>query len=257
MRKEQISIHAPHEGERRIAGALNICSPLLFQSTLPTMGSDRTDTRPPRRGEGISIHAPHEGERPFPFLVLPFSIFDFNPRSPRGGATRFMFLREYCMKFQSTLPTRGSDAEPSPPWWRRQKFQSTLPTRGSDRPASQARFRLCHFNPRSPRGGATVLDLVYISFATTFQSTLPTRGSDDVAPVVHGRKIISIHAPHEGERPALCPPRRPRPRHFNPRSPRGGATLQQGKRGSGYTISIHAPHEGGATITELQWEGEK
>ena len=81
-----VSIHAPHEGERRIICAVKFnimqfqstlptrgsdvagfrysvraCD--KFQSTLPTRGSDRTDTRPPRRGVGVSIHAPHEGER--------------------------------------------------------------------------------------------------------------------------------------------------------------------------------------------------
>ena len=32
--------------------------------------------------------------------------------------------------------------------------------------------------------------------------------------------------------------------YFNPRSPRGGATLQEAAEGSGILISIHAPHEG-------------
>ena len=101
--------------------------------------------------------------------------------------------------FQSTLPTRGSDAEPSPPGRRR------------------------HFNPRSPRGGATVCRaalrrIKHISihaphegerpkssivavWPQEFQSTLPTRGSDPF-PLYRAAAIrtISIHAPHEGER---------------------------------------------------------
>ena len=83
--------------------------PLKFQSTLPARGSDlgleyraengqAISIHAPREGERlqkifndnaqliISIHAPREGERRLPVLyAIPLS--DFNPRSPRGGAT--------------------------------------------------------------------------------------------------------------------------------------------------------------------------
>ena len=58
------SILAPHEGERRSGGRSRRRGDLYFQSSLPTRGSDI-----PRKGAGAS------GEF-------------FNPRSPRGGATR-------------------------------------------------------------------------------------------------------------------------------------------------------------------------
>ena len=59
-----------------------------------------------------------------------------------------------------------------------------------------------------------------------FQSTLPTRGSDRSAPSGIWRAgRISIHAPHEGERPN-GKRRDPAQHHFNPRSPRGGATYR-------------------------------
>ena len=58
-----------------------------------------------------------------------------------------------------------------------------------------------------------------------------------------GSVLISIHAPHEGERlmslfwcMVLC--------NFNPRSPRGGATILTCKEILEDEISIHAPHEG-------------
>ena len=55
-----------------------------------------------------------------------------------------------------------------------------------------------------------------------FQSTLPTRGSDDaVTYTPQTLTVVSIHAPHEGER-------RLQHRH---------AILRR-------TVSIHAPHEG-------------
>ena len=60
--RSEISIHAPHEGERPQAG----------------------DMRPRRKN--ISIHAPHEGERRGLDNIWIRHIH-FNPRSPRGGAT--------------------------------------------------------------------------------------------------------------------------------------------------------------------------
>ena len=83
-----ISIHAPHEGERllRLRG---VAVKGAFQSTLPTRGSDLvTDAL---KGEDT----------------------DFNPRSPRGGATQAPRHKGRGQLFQSTLPTRGSD-----PLWR-------------------------------------------------------------------------------------------------------------------------------------------
>ena len=195
---------------------------------------------------------------------------DFNPRSPRGGATMSADdIRELEDIFQSTLPTRGSDATPWPtcaaehrkfqstlptrgsdPVMRSKaslpdRFQSTLPTRGSDEAAQSMKGSILYFNPRSPRGGATCYARLRMA-----------RG-----------RIISIHAPHEGERlfhvVSSC-----LFYNFNPRSPRGGATPMLSldatsaggfqstlpTRGSDRFacrcvsqhrhISIHAPHEG-------------
>ena len=103
-------------------------------------------------------------------------------------------------RFQSTLPTRGSDGSPprkskAPP-----KFQSTLPTRGSDRCGRGTRGVHYGFNPRSPRGGATAITTEDLQ-RLLFQSTLPTRGSDFPARLQPYRvSCVSIHAPHEGER---------------------------------------------------------
>ena len=108
-RLKNISIHAPHEGERPICRAIS-ASWARFQSTLPTRGSDHDPPVRIRLDRRISIHAPHEGERP---------------------------LAAMCA-------------------WRRRIFQSTLPTRGSDPKKVQGSLSgQAHFNPRSPRGGAT------------------------------------------------------------------------------------------------------
>ena len=107
-----ISIHAPHEGERQHTPA-NYPTAHTFQSTLPTRGSDPRRKREAYAGRIISIHAPHEGERPSILGAIVLIAQDFNPRSPRGGATRAGHGGSKSMgKFQSTLPTRGSDKMP-------------------------------------------------------------------------------------------------------------------------------------------------
>ena len=106
-----------------------------------------------------------------------------------------------------------------------------------------------------------------MALALQFQSTLPTRGSDSISSRLIFNTIISIHAPHEGERRhndriqrhynLYFNPRSPRGgatspfffyfyyiTYFNPRSPRGGATRRQAVIRHAVKISIHAPHEG-------------
>ena len=151
--KALISIHAPHEGER-LSPVIRSKASLLISIHAPHEG----ERLKAMFGQGctvyISIHAPHEGER--------------------RGASKARILTKWA--FQSTLPTRGSD----------------IPRRKT------ARWCSLHFNPRSPRGGAT-------------------RGA--------------------------CSVKKERP-NFNPRSPRGGATIYNKSRKTIEEISIHAPHEG-------------
>ena len=177
-RPDMISIHAPHEGERLIDDFSNPC-PFC-----------------------ISIHAPHEGERP-EWSSTSATQRDFNPRSPRGGATKKgtdLFVRlqisihaphegerrvalcaahAHRHKIISIhAPHEGERLRTAALKNAYAPFQSTLPTRGSDRPSLTLSGRSTYFNPRSPRGGATA------AAAPTFK-----------------RIWISIHAPHEGERP--------------------------------------------------------
>ena len=215
-----ISIHAPHEGERRVINAV-VVSLAAFQSTLPTRGSDQILTckeiledeisiHAPHEGERlcfrhalrrrqyISIHAPHEGERRTPSSAVPRRTSNFNPRSPRGGATTAIcrFKERPC------------------------HFNPRSPRGGATHNKRRRRLGKIYFNPRSPRGGATPPN--WRGWWTDgFQSTLPTRGSDRRKRPRCGFQGISIHAPHEGER----------------------HTHRQAKRGR-YRISIHAPHEG-------------
>ena len=134
--------------------------------------------------------------------------------------------------FQSTLPTRGSDDCFEDLCAANAIFQSTLPTRGSDKEYLQWEKYPIHFNPRSPRGGATYPragqpeghrisihaphegERLHMyrdrNDGKQFQSTLPTRGSDNSAVrIIAAALSISIHAPHEGERPPMRHTRQP------------------------------------------------
>ena len=291
---DYISIHAPHEGERHfpcLAGRLLL---YVFQSTLPTRGSDdklrclkvtafdisihaphegerpvlppcripwryNFNPRSPRGGatfsgagiaqhRRISIHAPHEGERPWARLQGTIHRQYFNPRSPRGGATKYIHTFRRRRKFQSTLPTRGSDYLRPRAKTSNTYFNPRSPRGGATHSDNQKKRWRMDFNPRSPRGGATCglfrdHQRDYISIhaphegerqcptantkkTMAFQSTLPTRGSDPHAVPCSTRFLgISIHAPHEGERLDLST--YPVMQYdFNPRSPRGGATFK-------------------------------
>ena len=170
----------------------------LFQSTLPTRGSDNKNYNC-NRCEYVSIHAPHEGERLYdPCKAKPRNKVSIH--APHGGERRAVIATaNSLMLFQSTLPTRGSDS---------------LPVLYVIRPYG--------FNPRSPRGGATYCFTNFCHTRHRFQSTLPTRGSDAIVDTgVAVTTMVSIHAPHEGER--LC-----------------CTALTT----YALSVSIHAPHEG-------------
>ena len=82
---------------------------IVFQSTLPTRGSANREAVT-TANTSISIHAPHEGERHLCGFSLILCNYNFNPRSPRGGATPPSNIKGNSHSpFQSTLPTRGSD----------------------------------------------------------------------------------------------------------------------------------------------------
>ena len=81
----QVSIHAPHEGERHLALAIY---PINEQVSIhaPHEGERQSYHQGVLHKTEVSIHAPHEGER----------LYDSSkPKS--------------IPLFQSTLPTRGSD----------------------------------------------------------------------------------------------------------------------------------------------------
>ena len=174
----EISILAPHEGERRThaapprhhTGYFNPRSPRggathsapasrvrppVFQSSLPTRGSDRGQII---RG-GQACH--------------------FNPRSPRGGATEIYQAAELHLRISILAPHEG------------ERLATTITTSGSEKISILA-----------PHEGERPIEAKGRDAGVVFQSSLPTRGSDSHQRlyVLCGR-YISILAPHEGERP--------------------------------------------------------
>ena len=174
----------------------------------------------------ISIHAPRKGERRFSRSSLTLS-FNFNPRSPQGGATRSIGCLWPCRnnfnprspqggatqavkeclgdeEFQSTLPARGSDTRAAASTPRASRFQSTLPARGSDAACVVTAAAYPRFQSTLPARGSDRAPQHTYLFLTKFQSTLPARGSD-----------VFAMRPVRG------------PTYFNPRSPQGGATAEK------------------------------
>ena len=239
-----ISIHAPHEGERP-----GTCW-----------------SRP--GGYTISIHAPHEGERP-DTVGAADSRQNFNPRSPRGGATYIANYLDKLMLISIHAPHEGERRAASMlliifDWL----ISIHAPHEGERRGLRALRSRLQQISIHAPHEGERLPMRIKSVSPGAFQSTLPTRGSDGKMRHKARRIIISIHAPHEGERRAECheydryavrisihaPHEGERLKsqrtcltaeYFNPRSPRGGATRAFiASCSTERRISIHAPHEG-------------
>ena len=189
---------------------------------------------------------------------------NFNPRTPRGGAT--------C-----AAPT-ATDAH----------FNPRTPRGGATHTCEYIKDFFAHFNPRTPRGGATINSSGKRRTYARFQSTHPARGCDFLKNFSDFHAQISIHAPREGvrrvpENVIILPlrisihapregVRRGRHKckrvifHFNPRTPRGGATWPAQMQARDFpfqsthpargcdlsccsicglcVISIHAPREG-------------
>ena len=155
----------------------------MFQSTLPTRGSDIY------RGcmvimACVSIHAPHEGERP-----------------------RAITPAVAIKTFQSTLPTRGSDAMPDCVWRAGALFQSTLPTRGSDKCQRCPYGAALSFNPRSPRGGATMGDLADLTTEDSFNPRSPRGGAtaEKCICMQHFREFAEYYPLRHGDARCIAP----------------------------------------------------
>ena len=123
----------------------------------------------------------------------------FNPRSPRGGATRSALRAPRQATFQSTLPAWGSDKSVASLAMTAGSFQSTLPAWGSDFGDFAGILRI-DVSIHAPRVGERHSDRAYLDQTPAFQSTLPAWGSDIAAAWRSPDSGVSIHAPRVGER---------------------------------------------------------
>ena len=173
----------------------------IFQSTLPTRGSDDIIAYMRKKHNVISIHAPHEGER-----LLPIGYLDISPtisiHAPHEGERHYFAVDDYYVQFISIhAPHEGERLLAPASFNVFIVFQSTLPTRGSDT-AKLNIDRTRAISIHAPHEGERLCVCLYATAFNAFQSTLPTRGSDDKEFYICPREdFISIHAPHEGERP--------------------------------------------------------
>ena len=194
----------------------------------------------------ISIHAPHEGER-HNVKYIAADQWHFNPRSPRGGATcAVFFLLRRKVYFNPRSPRGGATVFPALCRRKMLYFNPRSPRGGATRGQIIRGGQACHFNPRSPRGGATidfsVKQITMISIHAphegerqtrftyclkyfAFQSTLPTRGSDFAYThhIQHNQQFQST-LPTRGSDSTTSCFISSGSKYFNPRSPRGGAT---------------------------------
>ena len=155
----------------------------MFQSTLPTRGSDLRNCLAIPLSFGFNPRSPRGGATMLMSLFWYMVLYSFNPRSPRGGATILgMNLSSTHIGFQSTLPTRGSDVSLVIPILVLLPFQSTLPTRGSD---------FCLHSPHSIQSA--------VSIHAPHEGERHYFAVDD-----YYVQFVSIHAPHEGERPSAA-----------------------------------------------------
>ncbi len=193
----EISIHAPHEGERRNHGT-HLCQHTHFNPRSPRGGATVTDAL---KGEDTE---------------------NFNPRSPREGATPYGREIGKWVQFQSTLPTRGSDSfdlfdlaanaisihaphegerpQGSDAAGERAAISIHAPHEGERRGKILHGFSGKGFQSTLPTRGSDKATNVMPEAELKFQSTLPTRGSDHLCHAYRPTMAISIHAPHEGER---------------------------------------------------------
>ena len=106
----RVSIHAPHEGERRWIeeDGIQICSVSIHA---PHEGERQYRTIRTSKQIIVSIHAPHEGERLVLHVIAHFKRMRFNPRSPRGGATAEKCIcMQHFREFTEYYPLRHGDA---------------------------------------------------------------------------------------------------------------------------------------------------
>ena len=170
----------------------------------------------------ISIHAPHEGER-LPLYDTNNDTNSISIHAPHEGERqKCPFLSPFPFLISIHAPHEGE----------RLYGRLSHPTAG-------------YFNPRSPRGGATLTSPM-MRGENVFQSTLPTRGSDPTPrrPVPRAPQRFQSTLPTRGSDGQRAFALR-YPDEFQSTLPtRGSDLICRSRADFAAGISIHAPHEG-------------
>ena len=195
-----ISIHAPHEGVRR-SRLETVNRNALFQSTHPARGCD-----PMRhiitRCVPISIHAPREGVRHVPRSGYSYGC-PFQSTHPARGCDFLKNFSDFHAQISIHAPREGVRRVPENVIILPLRISIHAPREGVRRGRHKCKRVIFHFNPRTPRGGATwPAQMQARDFP--FQSTHPARGCDLSCCSICGLCVISIHAPREGVRQQNC-----------------------------------------------------
>ena len=151
------SILAPHEGERLLG---------LSQGAV---------------SKWFSILAPHEGERRARTTQQrPHARF-FNPRSPRGGATKSMYWLPEDLIFSILAPHEGERRGDWITLELPQGFSILAPHEGERHGIFIARKQRDVFSILAPHEGERRDYRKVVGNMPDFQSSLPTRGSDSLS----------------------------------------------------------------------------
>ena len=174
---EWVSIHAPHEGERRLS-SLRVASYLSCFNPRSPRGGATLISGASSSQTMVSIHAPHEGER-LPIIVPLNVILGVSIHAPHEGERRRLQQRiQRCNMVSIHAPHEGERPKPCAGRRCASAFQSTLPTRGSDYTLHTSLARIGRFNPRSPRGGATAEKCICMQHFREFTEYYPLRHGD-------------------------------------------------------------------------------
>ena len=152
------------------------------------------------RTSRVSIHAFREGRRLSPlvarFVFLVVSIHAFR----EGRRLLRQRVISALLEFQSTPSAREGDAEDAAQYASEIGFNPRLPRGKATLSLFQDRQHFPSFNPRLPRGKATCATIVELALCFVFQSTPSAREGDVAQFSQTSGQPVSIHAFREGRR---------------------------------------------------------
>ena len=209
----------PSAREGDISAYISLPHSSCFNPRLPR-GKATTHKLPSIPINPVSIHAFREGRRPHAFLAnCVSSRFQSTPSAREGDVeAEIVTYVTYVSIHAFREGRRRRRTEPKMQFF---LFQSTPSAREGDKREGDVEVYGVGFNPRLPRGKATLFVVLDVPVVVRFNPRLP-RGKAT-------RTFQHIH--HISTR-------------FNPRLPRGKATSKDARCASSAGVSIHAFREG-------------